>query len=101
MAISKESIPSRKEEFIFRKIEDEYILVPLYSSSDDVEHIFNLNATGADIWERIDGTKKVGEIIEELKSEYDYPPDSIERDVMEFLHDLYQAGMIEVRDGGS
>lgn len=98
MDISPKSIPSRKEEFVFRKIEDEYILVPLYSSSDNVEHIFNLNATGAEIWEKIDGTRRVEEIIEELKSEYDHPPEAIEREVLDFLHNLYEAGMIEIRE---
>ncbi|NOY64972.1 MAG: pyrroloquinoline quinone biosynthesis peptide chaperone PqqD [Nitrospirae bacterium] len=98
MGISKESIPFRKEDLVFRKIEDEYILVPLYSSSDEVEHIFNLNATGAEIWERIDGTRSVEEIIEELKEEYDHPSGVIEKEVLDFLHDLYEAGIIEVRE---
>ncbi len=70
----------------------------MYSSSMDVEHIFNLNHTGAEIWERIDGKRSVESIIEELQSEYENPPDQIEEEVIEFLQELWEAGLIEVKD---
>lgn len=93
-------IPVRDEGIIFRKIEDEYILVPMHSTSDEVEHIFNLNQVGAEIWDRIDGGKTVGAIIEELCQVYEGDPEEIERDVTAFLEEIHSAGIIRFRDEG-
>ncbi|MGZ6248231.1 MAG: PqqD family protein, partial [Syntrophales bacterium] len=51
------SILKKSQNTVFRKIGDEYILVPIAASVADVESIFNLNETGAAIWDRIDGKK--------------------------------------------
>jgi len=91
-------IPIKKEDIIFRKIEDEYILVPMLSTSDEVENIYNLNQVGADIWERIDGEKTIGEVIEELKREYEGNPEEIERDVFQFVGEIHSAGIIRFRE---
>jgi hypothetical protein len=48
-------ILKKSENTVFRKIGDEYILVPIAASVADVESIFNLNETGAAIWDKIDG----------------------------------------------
>ncbi len=96
-----DSIPIRNENIIFRKIEDEYILVPMLASSDEVEHIFNLNQVGADVWERIDGKKTVKDIVGALVMEYEGEPEEVEGDVIEFLNDILDAGIIELSDEGS
>ncbi len=93
-------IPVKSEDIIFRRIEDEYILVPMHSSSDEVEHIFNLNHVGADIWDRIDGGKTVWEIVQELRQEYDGDAEEIKRDIVEFLEEMHSAGIIRFRDEG-
>ena len=101
MTVSMDGIPIRNENIISRKIEDEYILVPMLASSDEVEHIFNLNQVGADVWERIDGNKTVKDIVEALVMEYEGEPGEIEGDVIEFLNDILDAGIIELSDEGS
>ena len=68
----------------------------MLASSAEVEHIFNVNKVGADIWEKIDGRRSVGDIINELIGEYSADPDRIERDVFSFLHDIAEAGIIEI-----
>lgn len=99
--ISLNSIPIRNEDIVFRKIEDEYILVPLRASSDEVDNIFNLNKVGADVWERIDGKKTVKEIIDELVQEYELEPIKIKEDVLVFLDDLAHEKIIGLEDEGS
>ncbi len=93
-------IPAKSEDIIFRKVDEEYILVPMLCSSDEVEHIYNLNTVGAAIWERIDGQRSIKEIISELSTEYDAPEEVIQRDVVDFLNDLLEAGIIEMKDEG-
>ena len=95
MTISLDSVPKKGENIIFRKIEDEYILVPMLASADEVEHIFNLNKIGAAVWERIDGVKSVRKIVAELSDEYDAGPGVIGAEVIEFLNDIAEAKIID------
>ena len=95
MGISLDVILRRSDNIVFRKIQDEYILVPIVASAADVESIFNLNETGAAVWERIDGMKKLSDIIEEIKSEYETEGMKIEDDVTAFVIGMIDAKLIE------
>ena len=91
-----DTILRKSENIVFRKIENEYILVPIVASAADVESIFNLNETGAAVWERLDGTKKLSDIIAEIKAEYEGECTQIENDVMAFVKGMVEAKLIEV-----
>ncbi len=101
MAITLDSVIIRNEDVIFRKIEDEYVLVPMIASSDEVEHIYNLNKVGADVWERINGKLTVGDIINDLISEYEATPEQITKDVLDFLNDIYGSKIVRLNNEGS
>ena len=88
-------ILKKSENIVFRKIQDEYILVPMVASAAAVESIFNLNETGAAVWERIDGVKKLSDIIEDIKSEYESEDRKIEDDVMSLVAGMIDAKLIE------
>lgn len=91
-----DSIPVRSDQVVFRKIENEYILVPLLSTSADVESIYNLNEIGAVIWEQIDGKKSLRRIIEGLVAEYEVEQTDAERDVLDFIGELVDSQLIRV-----
>jgi hypothetical protein len=90
------SILRRREDIVFRKIEDEYVLVPMAASSEDVECIFNLNEIGSSIWEKVDGHKFLQDILNELCSEYEGDRETIEAEAIEFINNLREAKLIEV-----
>jgi len=90
------TILKKNENVVFRKIQDEYILVPIVASAADVESIFNLNETGAAVWERIDGIRALSDIIEDIKSEYESKDKKIEDDVMAFVNEMIDAKLIEI-----
>ena len=90
-----DTVLKKSENVVFRKIEDEYILVPMVASAADVESIFNLNETDAAVWEKIDGKRTLQEIIDELSREYDAEAEKIKAEVLEFIHDTKNAGIIE------
>jgi len=96
MGIAMDTVLKKSENVVFRKIEDEYILVPIVASAADVECIFNLNETGAAVWERIDGTKKLSDIIEDIKAEYESEGTEVENDVMAFVSGMVEAKLIEI-----
>jgi coenzyme PQQ biosynthesis protein PqqD len=95
MSLTMDTVIKKSENVVFRKIEDEYILVPIVASAADVETIYNLNETGAEIWDKIDGKKSLGEIIEELRTEYD-EKGQLENDVLSFVNEMVESKLIEI-----
>jgi coenzyme PQQ biosynthesis protein PqqD len=95
MSIPMSTVPRKSENVVFRKIEDEYILVPMVASAADVESIFNLNETGAAIWEKIDGKKSLTDIIKEIQTEYEGEEQQLENDVISFMNEMIEAKLVE------
>lgn len=95
MSPALDGVFRKSDNIVFRKIDQEYLLVPLAASSGDVQSIYNLNETGAAVWERLDGRKTVSEIVEELLSEYEGQREDLEADVSAFLADLRETGIVE------
>jgi len=91
-----DTILKKSENVIFRKIEDEYILVPMVATVADVESIFTLSETGAAVWEKIDGAKKLSDIITDVKAEYESDDKQIEGDIMAFVSEMVEAKLIEI-----
>jgi len=90
-----DSILKKSENVVFRKIGDEYVLVPLFASVADVESIFNLNETGAAVWEKIDGRKNIRDIVAEMQTEYEAGNLLIEKDVIAFVNEMITAKLLE------
>ena len=83
-----DKVYSKSDSIVFRKIADEFILVPIRQNVGDLESIYTLNETGARIWELIDGKIKVKEIKEKLIEEFEVSPEEAEKDIVEHLMQL-------------
>jgi len=81
-------IYKKSDAIVFRKIADEYILVPIRKNVGDLESIYTLNETGACIWELVDGKTKISEIKERLIEEFEVTPEEAEKDIVEYLQQL-------------
>jgi len=53
-----------------------------------------LNEIGSLVWERIDGTLTVAQIIDAVLEQCDTTPEVARHDVLEFLHSLRAHGMV-------
>lgn len=83
------------EDIVVREIEGELIIVPLVSGIGDMEdELFTLNETGRAIWEKLDGTKTLRDIVGDLSSEYEASPGEIERDVIGLVEELLKRKII-------
>lgn len=58
-----------------------------------------LSGVAPRIWELLQEPTPVAEIAEAIRAEYDVDDDRCVRDVTEFLDEMAEAAMIEVRDG--
>jgi hypothetical protein len=86
----------KNPDIVFRKIADEYILVPIRQNVGDLENIYTLkNEVAARIWEFIDGKRKVKEIKEKIVEEFEVSPQQAEDDLTLFIEQLKAAGGIK------
>ena len=89
---AKVSLDSRympSEDVVARNIEGELIIVPLVAGIGDLEdELFTLNETGKAIWDRLDGRKKLNEVLAELSAEFEAPVGEIEKDLTGLVEEL-------------
>jgi hypothetical protein len=84
-----DSVYAPSENIVARKIEGELIIVPLVAGIGDLEdELFSLNETGKAIWDRLDGKKRLKDILSELSAEFDAPTGEIEKDLIGLVDEL-------------
>ncbi len=91
-------IPS--DNIVAREIEGELIIVPIVSGIGDMEdELFTLNETGKAIWEKIDGKKRLKDVVEDLSMEFEAPEGEIEKDVVGLMEELLKRRMVVAVSG--
>jgi hypothetical protein len=83
-----DKVYKKSDSIVFRKIADEFILVPIRQNVGDLESISTLNEVAARIWELIDGKMKVREIKNKIVEEFEVIPQQAEKDLIEYLQQL-------------
>ena len=78
----------RNDDFIFRKIVNEMILVPVKHDVADMEHIFTLNEVGAFVWEKLSKSSTIEELQQAILDEFEVDPAMAQQDLQVFLEDL-------------
>lgn len=73
------------------------VLIPLVSSQADMSTVFQMNETGAFIWEKLASTNRVEEIAKSLIAEFEVPAageKEVERDIGGYLQELCALGAV-------
>jgi Coenzyme PQQ synthesis protein D (PqqD) len=89
----------RTKDIVSRRIAGELFLVPVAGDLANMQRMFALTSVAEFIWERLDGRRSVGFIIEEVASRFDVERERAESDMREFVDELAAAGL--VRETGS
>jgi len=89
-----EQLYNRNPEFIFRKIVDEMILVPIHKNVADMDAIFSLNEVGAFVWDQIEQPRSFDEIQHTLADEFDQDSEVIQSDLRVFLDEMVKIGAV-------
>lgn len=84
----------KNKDFVFRKIQDETILVPIKDNVGDMGSIYNLNEVGAFIWEHLDGEKTLLDIKNMVVKEFDVSSEEAEEDLVAFVSQLKEIDAI-------
>ena len=91
---AESAVYERNPEFIFRRIVDELVLVPIRQDVADMDCIYTMNPVAAFIWEKLDGKTTLPEIEAALISEYDVDRATAAADLEEFVQQLESASAI-------
>ena len=84
----------KNKDFVFRKIGNETILVPIKNNVGDMGCIYTLNEVGAFIWEHLDGKNRPLDVRNLILEEFEVPSEQAEEDLGELVDDLKKIGAI-------
>lgn len=78
----------RNPDFIYRKIVDESVLVPVHKDVADMDSIFTLNEVGAFIWEQLEEVATRSALETAVLDAYDADPKVLRADLDQFLNEM-------------
>ena len=87
--ISMDALYKASSGVVVRKVEEEMIIIPFASGVNDEENEpYFLNATGQIIWKRLNGRRRLKDIVQDLAAEFETPEKVIKKDVIVFVEKL-------------
>ena len=89
----------KEKDLVTRDVAGEEIIVPIKGHVGDLEGVFTLNEVGAMIWRLIDGKTTIRQLTQAVRDEYDVEASEAEKDVVDFLRSLEDAGLIRPSEG--
>ena len=93
------TIYQKDSNMVYRRIADEYILVPIRQQVADLNCIYTLNEIGAFIWELIDGKSNIKQILKNITAAYDVEEKAAKDDLISFISQLLKIKAIDVANG--
>jgi hypothetical protein len=78
----------KNQNFVFRQIDDEALLVPIKDNVGDLGSIYNLNPVAAFVWQHLDGKITLNDIKDLMTGEFEVSDPDAEQDLMEFVGQL-------------
>jgi len=82
-------------DFIYRKIVEEMILVPICQDIADMNCIYTLNPVGAFIWQQLEMPKTRNELEKAILAEFDVGHEPILKDLEDFIREMLAIGVIK------
>lgn len=83
------------ENYILKTVAGMPVVVPVGDAVNDIHGMITLNGPAEIIWKALENGKAYGEIVEEIKSEYDVDEDVIKKDLDAFLEKLKNYKILE------
>ena len=84
----------RNPDFIYRRIVDEAVLVPIHQDVADMECLYTLNDVGAFIWQTLAAPATEAGLQQAVLAEYAAEPETVAADLGRFLEGMAAAGAI-------
>jgi hypothetical protein len=91
--ISEKTLVARDPDMLASEMDGEKVMMSIERGE-----YYGLDETGSRVWDLIENETRVGDIVVQLLEEFDVDRDECARDVMEFLEELKQKGLITTSD---
>ncbi len=89
--IDPQMIIQRSSDILASEVEGEIVMMSIEQGK-----YFGLDVVGGDIWKMIEAPQSIQEICNELKQEYKVEAEVMEKDVLLFVQDLIENGIVEI-----
>ena len=87
----------RAEGVILRAIADTSLLVPIQGGLADLRQIYALHGIGACIWQHLDGTKTLDDVLAAVLDRYEVTAAAARADIRAFIESLTSSKLVERR----
>ena len=84
-----------KEDFILRKLVDDYVVVPVGAATADFNGMITLNETGAFLFENLQKGIERDELVKKLMDEYEVDQEKASIDIDKFIDKLNGESLLE------
>jgi hypothetical protein len=84
----------KNENFVFRQIDDETILVPIKDNLGDMGSIYNLNEVGAFVWKHFNGQASLADIRQMILDTFEVSEREADIDLSDFVNQLKEIDAI-------
>jgi hypothetical protein len=91
------AVYARVEGVILRAIADETLLVPIQGGLADLQQIYALHGIGSCIWEHLDGTRTLDDILAVVLDRYEVSAADARVDIGAFIDALGSSGLLDRR----
>ncbi len=96
MTLSPDTVLIHSPDVAARLVGGRVVLAPLHADAGDpLDDLFTLNATGQAIWELIDGSRPLRDVVGGAATRFDAAPDDLLGDLLAFVEDLVAKGMLD------
>ncbi len=84
-----------KDGFIMKDVAGSKVVLPLGERQTEIRGIITFNDIGAEVFNMLDGTNSVEEIIAKIVNDYDAPYETVKSDVEKLIEKMRQNGLVE------
>lgn len=84
-----------KDGYILKKVAGENIVIAIGEARISFNGIITFNEVGAEVFERLDGTRTLEQIVDEIAAIYNAPREIIESDIKKLIEKMKNHGLIE------
>lgn len=84
-----------KDGFIMKDVAGSKVVLPLGERQTEIRGIITFNDIGAEVFNMLDGTNSVEEIIAKIVKDYDAPYETVKSDVEKLIEKMRANGLVE------
>lgn len=84
-----------KAGFIMKDVAGSKVVLPVGERQAEINGVITFNEIGAEVFNMLDGTNSVEEIVHKIAKDYDAPYETVEADVNKLIEKMRAQGLIE------